>query len=241
MSSFYDDDGILYDSTFLANNCATPAIITVKNRIDSVLKYAQYDMLDLHLYDDSEQWDEYYYNFKDTITKPIIVSEFGGPNMNLEPYSESYQANKLDQYIKKLDSIEISEIYYFKLVEGSANPAHSTSGLIDDSTLMPKLAYSVIKSFTNCTSLNFINNPEIENVIFYPNPAVNLVSFELKSKSNFHFKIQVFSSNGRLLQENKGINGNYQLNTENLNSGLYLVQIKSNNQLIGKGKLIIQK
>lgn len=175
VSSFYDDDGTYYSSSYLSTNCPLPAIQNVINRIDSVLQLAQYNMLDIHLYDDVEQWDEYYINFKDTITKPIIVSEFGGPNMNYETYTNSYQANRLYQYIKKLDSLQIQEAYFFKLVEGTSNPAHSTSGLISDTSLVEKPAYYLFKSFIEClptsiqesmmyNDLNIFLNPVNENL-----------------------------------------------------------------------------
>lgn len=241
VENFYDDDGILYDSTFLANNCLSPAIVGVINRIDSVVSYASYDILDIHLYDDSEQWDEYYSNFSDTITKPIIVSEFGGPNMNLEPYSEAYQAERLYQYIKKLDSIGISEIYYFKLVEGTANPAHSTSGLIDDTTLLPKPAYSIIKSFISCASLGFDYNIGKE-IKFYPNPAKNWISLEFDNPSNNKVELQICSANGQIVFEKNGISENYFfLKTDNFGSGWYYIQLKCNHEIIGSGSLIIQK
>jgi hypothetical protein len=243
VESFYDDDGVLYDSTFLADNCTSTAIVEVNNRIDSVLSYASYQILDIHLYDDAEQWDEYYSNFSDTIAKPIIVSEFGGPNMNLEPYSEAYQANRLFQYVKKLDSIGISEIYYFKLVEGTANPAHSTSGLIEDTTLIAKPAYSVIKSFIECTSLGFEYDDDIEKQIkLYPNPAKNWISLEFENPFNTSVELQIFSANGQLVFEKSGISDNlFFLKTVDFESGLYFIQVKSDYEIIGNGKLIIQK
>ena len=241
VQSFYDDNGTLYDSTFLANNCSSPMIVEVVHRIDSVLSYASYDILDIHLYDDSEQWDEYYSYFADTISKPIIVTEFGGPNMNIEPYSEAYQADRLFQYIKKLDSIGISEIYYFKLVEGTANPAHSTSGLIDDTTLLPKPAYSIVKSFIECTSLGFEYNIGSE-IKFYPNPAQNWISLEFENVTKVPVELKIFSSNGQLVFEKSGINENYYfLRTEKFQSGWYFIKIMSSNKIICSGELIIQK
>ncbi|NRA12602.1 MAG: hypothetical protein HRT57_11665 [Crocinitomicaceae bacterium] len=52
----------------------------------------------------------------------MIVSEFGGPNINYEPYTQTYQADRLFQYIKKIDSLKIEEAYYFKLIEGGRIP-----------------------------------------------------------------------------------------------------------------------
>ena len=241
VDSFYDDEGILYDSTFLANNCTAPDILEIVDRIDSVLQYANYDILDMHLYDDSEQWDEYYESFASTVSKPIIVTEFGGPNMNIEPYTPEYQADRLFQYIKKLDSIGIPEIYYFKLVEGSSNPAHSTSGLIEDTTLLVKPAYSIVKSFIACTPLQIEPLNKIQ-VKIYPNPAKGWISIELDNRKYDSVELSVFSSNGELVfVDNEFSENKYVLNTERFISGLYFIQLKSSMDILGHYKLVIDR
>ncbi|HBK70095.1 MAG TPA: hypothetical protein DDZ39_00290 [Flavobacteriaceae bacterium] len=149
VSSFRDDEGVLYDTNFLATHCPTPIIQDVITRINTVLQNAQYDIIDLHFYDDVEQWDDYYLNFLEMTTKPIIVTEFGGPNMNYETYSDKFQAERLHQYIKKIDSLQITEAYFFKLVEGTNNPAHAKSGLIENPSLVEKPAYHIFKSFSS--------------------------------------------------------------------------------------------
>lgn len=240
VDSFYDDDGVLYDNAFLSANCPTAQIQAVSNRIDSVLKFASYDYIDLHLYDDSEQWDEYYYNFIDTITKPIIISEFGGPNMNTESYSEAYQSNKVYDYIKKIDSLEITEAYFFKLVEGTANPAHSTSGLIDDSTLVEKLAYFTFKSFTNCySSIDVNDNKEIT---FYPNPMYYETRIELSGLNISGNKVlELYDALGKLIRTVVITNkNNFSIDREGLSSGTYYAKINEGNKVIATGKLVVQ-
>ena len=241
VDSFYDDEGTLYDRAFLDSNCTATDIVEVMQRIDSVLLYANYDILDMHLYDDSEQWDEYYANFSDTISKPIIVSEFGGPNMNIEPYTETYQAERVYEYVKKLDSIGISEIYFFKLVEGTANPAHSTSGLIEDTTLVAKPAYSVIKAFNACVPSN-INPTSINQLKLYPNPAKDWVAIELDKSNNGCIEIKVFSKNGQLVfMDNRMTENQLKLNISDFETGIYFVQVKSNNKIIGWNTLLVEK
>ncbi len=149
IDSFYDDEGVFYDAVYLSSNCSSPDIQAVSSRIQYVMDNALYDEVDIHLYDDVENWDEYYLNFKEMTTKPIIVSEFGGPNMNYETYSDTFQANRLYEYIKKLDSLQIEEAYYFKLVEGTDNPAHAKSGLIRSSDLGKKESFTMFRKFTN--------------------------------------------------------------------------------------------
>ena len=149
INSFYDDEGNFYDNDYFINNCNTSEFQDVLNKIQYVIDNALYDEIDIHLYDDVDNWDEYYESFKTMVQKPIIVSEFGGPNMNYELYSEAYQAKRLFQYIKKLDSLQIKEAYYFKLVEGTNNPAHEKSGLIRNSDMGKKEAFEIFKNLTN--------------------------------------------------------------------------------------------
>lgn len=238
--AFYDDDGTFYDSAFFANNCNDPIFIAVKNRIDSVLTYANYDYVDLHLYDDVALWPVLYENFMDTISKPAIVSEFGGPNMNVEPYSESYQAAQLYTYIKVLDSLEISEAYYFKLVEGTANTAHSTTGLIDDSTLLEKPAYYVVKSFQECIPVG-LNSWVSQELKFYPNPAESGVTLEYRNPSFLKCEIIIHNANGQLVyQRDNNYKNNHYLRTRSFKPGLYFVTVKTVDKMIGSGKLVIK-
>jgi hypothetical protein len=103
-------------------------------RIAHVLANADYDILDLHLYDDVENWPIYIDMMRQAAPgKPIVVSEFGGPNMMVEGYTEEYQAARLVQYIATLDEAGVPEAYYFKLMAGGdVNPVHRMSGLFTE-------------------------------------------------------------------------------------------------------------
>jgi len=151
VSSFYDDDGNHYDQAYLDSQCHSDEINTARNTITHVLQHSRYDEIDIHLYDDVEQWDEYYFNLLSLVSKPVIVTEFGGPNINLEPSSEEYQAEQLAKYIRKLDSLALSEAYFFTLVEGiTNNAAHAASGLIiNNNALTKKEAYATFMKFSS--------------------------------------------------------------------------------------------
>lgn len=147
VNSFYDDEGNFYNQEFLDENCNSIEIQSVVDRIDYVLNNTLYDIADIHLYDDVENWMMYYNNFKTMIDKPIIITEFGGPNVNIEPDTEQYQSDQLKLYIETIDSMDVSEAYFFKLVEGTNNPAHVKSGLIDNVTLEKKLSFFTFQSY----------------------------------------------------------------------------------------------
>ncbi len=145
IDEFYDDEGNLFDREFLDSNCGIPEVVEIIDRINYVLQNASYDLADMHLYDDAENWNIYYENFKTMVDKPIIITEFGGPNVNLEPATEEYQRERFEEYVKAIDNLGIEEAYFFKLIEGSGNPAHSESGLIDNPELTKKLNYFTFK------------------------------------------------------------------------------------------------
>ena len=149
IDEFYDDEGNLYNREFLDNNCNSQEIQSVVNRINYVLQNAMYNEVDIHLYDDAENWKIYFNNFKTMVDKPIIVTEFGGPNVNIEPISETYQSERLEYYIRTIDSLAVEEAYFFKLVEGTNNPAHSESGLINNPELTKKLNFFTFKELNN--------------------------------------------------------------------------------------------
>lgn len=145
---FTNDEGDRFDQSNLPDLCASQEFEEVLNRIIYVLEHAEYDMIDLHLYDDPEQWGIYLNHLKTLSNAPIIVTEFGGPNINLEPKNDEYQAERLEDYIRTLDSLQVQEAFYFKLVEGTNNPAHKTSGLMKGLSLKRKPSFEVFKAFS---------------------------------------------------------------------------------------------
>lgn len=98
----------------------------IKQNIEYVFEHANYDILDIHLYDDPANWLEYLTVLPDN--KPILVSEFGGPNSEFENTSPSYQAERMQYYIDSIEQLPIIEAYYFKLVESDTS-YHKDSGL----------------------------------------------------------------------------------------------------------------
>ena len=136
------------DSYMKKNVCVKRKLELLKTLkdVDYVLKNAKYDMLDLHLYDDAENWNIYISSLKNQTIKPIIVSEFGWPNPELELNTDIYQAQRLEIYLKTIKKLDISEAYYFKLLD-SLNSYHSKSWLIKKDWKTHKLSYKIFKNF----------------------------------------------------------------------------------------------
>lgn len=117
------------------------------SRVEYVLEHADYDLVDLHLYDVSEYWPLFVDVVSKKTDKPLVVSEFGGPSSSFEQYSQTYQAERLEKYLLTLQDLPIEEAYHFNLVD---NPTtyHSHSGLFTVFR-QKKQAYYVIYNMLN--------------------------------------------------------------------------------------------
>jgi len=112
--------------------------LTWKQRSDFVMQNANYDVLDLHLYTDPENWRQKVYALKNVIVPwerrhlPVVATEFGGPNQFEEPIDEPYQAMVTEEYLASIVESGLAEALFFKLVEsGAPDENFGFSGLID--------------------------------------------------------------------------------------------------------------
>ncbi|MCB0477815.1 MAG: T9SS type A sorting domain-containing protein [Crocinitomicaceae bacterium] len=242
VSYFYDEDGYFVSQAQIQSDCGLQQYQDIFARIDSVLSMANYDIIDLHLYDEVERWDEYYYSFSDTITKPILVSEFGGPNTNYEPDTYTFQENRIYEYIKKLDSIGIQEGYFFRLVEGSSNLAHVNSGLIDDTTFLEKPSYYVFQKFNDC-QLGF-EEPSLQTSLceFYPNPVSSEMKVMTKNSDIIIRKIMIYDLTGKQIHvQTNQLQSGISLDFSNISSGSFVLKIVYSNDFVETQKIIVQR
>lgn len=121
----------------------TESINKIIYNVEYVFKNAQYDEIDIHLYDDYRNWNEYLSALPEE--KPIIVSEFGGPNSEFERIDQEYQADKIRKYLQTVESLPIKEAYYFKLMDSDTS-YHKHSGLFDKN-FNPKKSYWIFAEF----------------------------------------------------------------------------------------------
>lgn len=147
--------------------------------------------------------------------------------MNYEAYSDAYHENRLYQYIKKLDSLQIKEAYYFKLIEGSSNASHSKSELIDGTTATEKPAYSLFKSFTHC--ITSIQEQEIKTEFnIFPNPTSEKLTIASPLQQFGTDTVQIYDSMGSIVKT-VGINQPITvIDILKLSSGLYYIRLKNN-------------
>lgn len=113
-----------------------------------IFENALYDGVDIHLYDDQENWELYVTKVDELISgEPIICSEFGGPNLNWYPDTdEESQADWLQIYLDMIDDItSINAAYFFKMRQGGETP-HCDSALVNED-LSHREAYDVYADF----------------------------------------------------------------------------------------------
>ena len=117
----------------------------LREKVQYVFNNAKYDELDIHLYDDPQNWQDYI----DLLPKGknILVSEFGGPSSLFEATNEDYQAKRISVYLSAIEALPIKEAYYFKLLDSSYS-YHKHSGLFSEN-FKKKKSYYV---FARCTN-----------------------------------------------------------------------------------------
>jgi len=99
--------------------------------VERVLAKADYDVVDLHLYDAPGLWAAAVdWVGKRSKTRTIWVTEFGGPHPQIEPSNPTYQAARLVKYLDKIKTLPVTRAYYFKLTDDPSS-YHSASGLYD--------------------------------------------------------------------------------------------------------------
>jgi len=148
IGKYRNDAGKLINSVKIKKLLRTKKAQDYINRITYVLKHSRYDVIDIHLYDDPENWQYYLAAIK--AIKPdiqVIVSEFGGPNTRWTDYSDWLHKKELVKYIKVLDTMNIKYALYFKLVE-SSSVNHEKSGLLNQ-RLQKKPGYFIFKKIIN--------------------------------------------------------------------------------------------
>jgi len=154
IDSIHVDGGALLTASDRGEACGREEVLDMQARIRYVLENANYDWVDLHFYDNVEVWPEIMEAFMEELPDgiPVLASEFGGPNLVWEqPYSDTFQAERLVEYIRTLNEMGIPEAYYFKLVQGGdSSPPHMESGLFELVFGRPvkKPAYAVFQAFS---------------------------------------------------------------------------------------------
>lgn len=147
----YTRDGWLTTPEDFATYCAQTWVQVENQGVLDILASASYDEIDLHLYDDPENWGRLHAAIRGIVPdKPIIVTEFGGPHAGIDDNAAdgAHHGELVQSYIDALLPLDIEEAYFFKLVERGDVSPHTYSGLISAyPELAVKPSYGVVQSF----------------------------------------------------------------------------------------------
>lgn len=137
-----------------------------------------------------------------------------GVGSNLHPLKPYYEMPSDPHVFLSCSSINNVNVYNHGIANGQANP-------------------------TDCSML--LNRYEVidMNAKFYPNPFKT--TFTISVLSNLeNASLKIFNSIGQLVKENKNINGQkFIFNRDNLQSGIYFVQLSQGQKLIANTKMLI--
>lgn len=108
---------------------------------------------------------------------------------------------------------------------------------VDDGSLIHKTSLGVFAAFDNIVVDGYIKDSSANNnITIYPNPTRRelYVKFELQPVSNLKYRIT--DVNGVIVD--KGLLNNYSIDINTINSGLYFLEVYSNDKLIAVKKIV---
>lgn len=88
--------------------------------------------------------------------------------------------------------------------------------------------------------LDVIRIPFENSLMVFPNPMKNIAIIKLPEITESQKKLCIFDLYGRLVIQRTFIGNRYELLRENLKSGIYLIVVSGNENLLNKSKLIVE-
>jgi hypothetical protein len=89
-----------------------------------------------------------------------------------------------------------------------------------------------------------VNNEELEvaenSVSISPNPMHSIAAITIPNDQEGNYLLQLYNSTGLLVRESQFQSGEFEIQRGTLNDGIYFYLLKSENQVIANGKLVIQ-
>jgi Leucine-rich repeat (LRR) protein len=124
-----------------------------------------------------------------------------------------------------LDSLNISVLASLDTLDASNNPTLSCIQVSDANAANAKLHYKKDNGTNyavNCRITSLDENESISKQVLYPNPAITHINVDLYANA----QVNIVNSIGELVYSKLFNKGTSELNVENLNAGLYFVEIK---------------
>ena len=109
-------------------------------------------------------------------------------------------------------------------------------GSVFDSQIATDTSITFQKNCNQCTSLlTEIWKPSKEEIIIYPNPAKDYITF--RSFNQNEYNLIVFDCNSKVVLQQKFIES-ITVETSKFTSGIYYYEVSNSNDTINKGKFI---
>jgi hypothetical protein len=205
--------------------------------------------------------DAKYNNFELTLDQSNL-----GINYLIDKYIKSNNINMAKNYIQAYQPNNLSEINAMDSYEKYIQYLETDSLSSQDSSLLLNIAYQnplnsgqavyiarnlmnlyIIDSLVNTSTSKFMSNGLSESesnyksyIRTFPNPVDDYLNISIVGDYGSDINYYIYSVDGRLI--NNGILINKQLNKVDLSEfskGIYLLEIKNNNKLIHKDKLVL--
>ena len=124
-------------------------------------------------------------------------------------------------------------------VSTDPNPSYTYPGLgIYDAKLVATGTCDDIDSTTKTIdiSVGVVNIEAIKNIAIFPNPATAVLNLSINAFENFNADLQLFDMTGKMVYQNlqqhfNSGNNTIQINVQNLNEGIYFVNLISGNKI----------
>ena len=95
-------------------------------------------------------------------------------------------------------------------------------------------AFFSIDNFTTGQGVGIAENSSFQSINLFPNPVNDFLNINFKTEQPVEISIHIYNSLGRLVKEEKinfmDGNNNYSIDLNNLNSGLYFIEIAGDNR-----------
>ena len=142
---------------------------------------------------------------------------------------------------KSVDGIHFEKLGVMNLISSSATTQQYQ--LFDENITAAKNYYRARINDNGTiiySKIIVVENNRKVIVLISPNPAKNVVNISFKNLVNSSSQIKIFNAEGKLLLDTINTRNNTSINTSNFASGMYVVEILQNGQIVASEKLVVK-
>ena len=95
-----------------------------------------------------------------------------------------------------------------------------------------------LEVFINCSPKSIEETTYLNSVSIHPNPITSSSVLSIEYPNQFQFTMDIVDLQGRVIESRK-IGERFSFSEVNLDSGIYLVRIKSNDEVLGTERIVV--